>query len=121
MIDRTRRVTMDNVVRMSSAKDFSIYVQSVVMRSSPKIYNRYGNIILRFTHDLRVEAYNLAQLFWHLGLVPQLVRRSEQGIQTGRGEIIENVWELVLTKVGAICFEDNSDFADWYNKLWVNK
>lgn len=114
----TERIATDNVIRMSSSKDYSSFIESIVIKCQPAVYNRYGCLILRFGYNLRTEAYNLCKYFWHLGLVPQKLQKSKVGITSGRGEIIEHIWEITLTKIGQIVFDDGSDFDDWYSKVW---
>ena len=117
MVVPGRRIEIDNVVRIGSRKEIDTYTHSIVLRAQPRVYNKYGCIKIRFTGDLCRDIDYLCRLFWHLGLVVKNVEKMEGGLEVGRGRYLENAFEITLVKIGAIEFEDDSEYKTWIPEL----
>lgn len=110
------KIEIDNIVRISSKKHITEYIQSIFLRGQPESYNKYKCIKLRFTADLMKDVNYLCMLYHHFGLTVVSVKKAEEGIPIGRG-VISNVYEVELRKIGAIQFEDDSDYKNIFDIL----
>lgn len=117
MLTKSKRLTPDNIIRVSSKKPVSSYFEAILIRVQPAIYDKYNCVKIRFTKDLETDVNYLCQLFWHLGLVPKKKERLKEGLQLDKGVIIGEAYEISLEKIGAIQFEDNSDYLDWIKRV----
>lgn len=107
------RIELDNIIRISKNKKISEYFASVIYRGGPGVYGKYGDIRLRFTRDLSKDVRHLCMCFWHWGLVPKEINVIDLKVDGG---VITGAYELVLKKVGAIQFENDTDFEDYWNQ-----
>jgi|SRR3989304_858312 len=121
MIKSARRLEMDNIIRMGSSKGITPYFESMLLRGQPRIYNKYGCIKIRFTKDLWKDVYYLLSMFWHFGIECSEIKKMKEGLEVGKGFVIEEAFEATLKKIGAIMFEDNEEYAERIKHLWENK
>jgi len=121
MKKRTEIIAMDNVVRVSGNKSITDYFPGVVMRMSPGIYNKYGDIRIRFTNNSRRQVKMLCSYFWHCGLVPKEEIQLEKGLEMAGGVTLNKAYEIVLIKIPAIIFDNDTDFEEYWNKIIENK
>jgi hypothetical protein len=113
----TKRIRMDNIVKISGNKPIKDYYKSVVDRCQPDIYNNFGCIKMSFTRDLIRDVDYLCRQFWHLGLVIKSLEKADN-IKTGRGDIIYDAWVLTVEKIPDLKFPDDEYYEDWVRKLW---
>lgn len=111
-----QRISTDNVVRISRAKEIerglAPYYESILIRGTPEIYDKYGCIKLRFTKNMKESIYKICQVLWHYGLVVKEINKLENGLEVQRGRILEDAFEVILTKIGAICFHGEEEFVE---------
>lgn len=115
------RVAVDNIIRISSRKPIGTYFESILIRAQPRIYNKYNEIKIRCTKDLRKDIMYMCQMLWHVGLIiprEEGIKRISEKLQVARGELLDEVYEIKLKKIPAIIFEDNSDYEDYMRSLW---
>jgi len=121
----TRRIEIDNIVRVSSKKDINKYREAILIRMQPGIYNKYGCIKIRFTRDLTIDVDKLCRFFWHAGLVvkdvDKDVERLKDGLKVDKGVVIGEAWEVTLKKIPAIEFENDEDYKDWTYQIFEFK
>ena len=106
---------MDNIVRISAKKRITDYAASVLMRIQPKTYEKYGCVRLRFTKDLEQQAMYLAMMWWHCGFDFKKYK-LKGGVKVAGGILIGDIREIHLKKIGAIIFQDDSDFISRWKK-----
>lgn len=111
------RVEMDNIVRISSSKEIGEYIRPIVERMSPKVYKKYGCIKIRFTGNLSFDVDKIMMRLWHAGLKYQEGSCKPVQLKTARGEIIDKAFEISFTKIGAIQFEDDSEYISFLADL----
>lgn len=114
----TEKIPYTNIIRIAWKKPITSYFEAVILRLQPKIYQRYGCIKLRFSKNVKREVHYLVNLFWHLGLAPGAVTEISE-IEFANGTIVKDCYELELRKIGAIVFDDDSEFNDWIEKEWA--
>ena len=60
-------------------------------------------------------------MFWHFGIECSEIKKMKEGLEVGKGFVIEEAFEATLKKIGAIMFEDNEEYAERIKHLWENK
>lgn len=112
----SKRIQLDNIVRISSKKPIGEYAMAVLMRMQPNPYKTYDCIKLRFTADLITDVRWLCMMFGNAGLVTKEVNKIEK-IEVGKGVILDNCWEATLKKIGALDFEEQ-EFEEYSRRVW---
>lgn len=118
---KTKRIVMDNIIRISSKKPIGAYLESIVMRVQPKVYNEYGCIIIQCTKDLKQDVIYLCNMLWHLGLVipkEDGIKKIEEGLKVSGGQILGTAYQIVLKKIPAIADYDDEDFKEYAREIW---
>ena len=110
------RIIPDNIIRVSAKKEISEYFQAVLRRMQPDVYNKYRCIKVRFTKDMESKVKYLCRFYWHAGLVPKNKHKMKDGFPLEGGILIADAREIELVKIGAIQFDDQDDFEDWWKK-----
>jgi len=99
----TKRVDMDNIVRISSKKPLCVYMESVIKKSQPNPYEKYECIKLQFTKDLKKNVLYMIGLFANCGYVYEnkSLHIIEGGVRVDRGVTLNEVLQCNLKKIGA--------------------
>ena len=117
----SERIETDNIVRISANKSIVEYLAPIIIKIQPSVYKKYGCVKLRFTKDIEQNVKLLCQLVWHVGLVPKEKTFLDGGIPVNKGILIADAREITLKKIGAIDFEDQEDFEDWWKNAEYKK
>lgn len=110
------KIETDNIVRIGSEKKIYEYVWPIVIRLQPDPYENYGCLKLRFTKNLKREVIQLCNFFVNLGIEVKEVNKMEEPLRVDRGRFIDNCFEAILIKIGAIRFESKEDYYDRLNQ-----
>lgn len=116
---KNERVVPDCVIRISSEKDISKYVQAMVIRGQPYVYDKYECIKIRFTKEMESQVKYLCRMFWNWGAIIHKKVNLKNGIPIDKGVIVTEGKEVILKKIPAITDFGEEDFEEaWKEKKY---
>lgn len=109
-----------NVVKIARSfnnpKEVAFYLQAVVVAFSPANYNKNYCVKLRFHKKALGYVDYIIRNLYNLGVRFKEVVPLPEGIETGRGIILDNCYELTLTKLRILEEEDESSYTEEYEQ-----
>lgn len=112
----TENVSIDNIIRFNKNKPLAKFYESILDRLCPKIYEKYGCIVVRCVGNCEREMKHIAFRLWNVGVICEEKAKLKDGLQVEDG-ILNDVREYEFRKIGAIKFTDNEHFEEHWNKL----